>query len=846
MPTIPPCPPDVPEVLNPLNLGHYGMLLKWLYFQPSKLKHYLYRLDPNLYQARGRALFTTIRQPAYQRLYSMSLVATVMLSAAVVWAASAAQTTTPRWELWALGVALGVAGGVAWVIGVTRGMFHLLEWPLAVWPGRNGPPAYWDELTVWPWPWSDRWLQQQLDRDFGAGLAVAAHIAANPFQRWAVQRTLSSHLAAHPAPLTALYQIAQAPALEAYLFMPVTRRQWRDVPSARLVLLGEIGQRPVDGTGGTSETSERLVWRMTRRLRHNAPTPIMRFSAALYEVLRAETQMEPTDSDVRHLSEEVTAGVADVRRLPHGVEVVESFVTLNRFLVHASSLDDLAQAPAQLAWLDELVGPPLRPKVLDALRALGDIGAEVAVNETATSVGQKSAALNRAAGLLNELAGFVKDQVLPPERLFLARVVESWQSLIAEAQGRLGQAALLEMSPAMRREAGIPERQSAVWSRPALPFGNPYVVGKPVAPPLFVGRVDVLNRIGEVWSAKAVPDSIILYGHRRMGKSSILRNLDQVAPAEAVIVGVDMMGEAAFVASTADLLLGLADRIRAAVYTAAPKAAPPAPSAADYDTPAHAQRSFNRLLEAIRTALAGRVLILAVDEFEKIQDAVEAGKIGADIYPFLRAKVMEGWWTLVLGGLHTLDEMSRDYYQPFHGSYENILVSYLAPADARRLITNPAPDFNVNYEPAAVDRIIAETGGQPYLIQQLCRDALDHLNHELFDEQKDREVRITLRDVEAVLGPGFFTRGTVYFDGVWSQTNHPGQRRLLRIAARRGEPWPEADLFTASELIPPAFQAALLWAERHDILTKAGVDGWGFHVPLLRRWINERAVGEGL
>ena len=95
-----------------------------------------------------------------------------------------------------------------------------------------------------------------------------------------------------------------------------------------------------------------------------------------------------------------------------------------------------------------------------------------------------------------------------------------------------------------------------MWSLPAEPFDNPYVAGDPVYPPLLAGRKDIFDRIGEVWSAKDDPDSIILYGHRRMGKSSILRNLDQVAPPGAVIVYADMAGETSFVESTADLLSG--------------------------------------------------------------------------------------------------------------------------------------------------------------------------------------------------------------------------------------------------------------------------------------------------
>jgi len=66
-----------------------------------------------------------------------------------------------------------------------------------------------------------------------------------------------------------------------------------------------------------------------------------------------------------------------------------------------------------------------------------------------------------------------------------------------------------------------------------------------------------------------------------MGKSSILRNLDQMAP-EAVIACLDMAGETATVASIANLLYTLADGLQAALACALPQAALPPPNEADY------------------------------------------------------------------------------------------------------------------------------------------------------------------------------------------------------------------------------------------------------------------------
>jgi hypothetical protein len=624
--------------------------------------------------------------------------------------------------------------------------------------------------------------------------------------------------------------------LEEYLVLPSRQLQFRVYPSARLVLMGEIGQRYLAASSEATENSEYLVWRFTRRWRQMEPTPLSRFCSLLYELFQKEEVLETADPREIGLTERFESTYEGVRSLTHGAEVASSFATIASFL-DARTVEDLSTAHQRLSWADELTDPILRPAVVEVLKALGDVSQEVAAFVRATNTGQKSAALNRGAGALNELAGYVRRKAPAPERVLLERAVELWKSIVAAEQGRLGEAALQEMAPAARRAAGILERTSTAWQRPARPFDNPFIVGDPVYPPLLVGRKDVFDRIAEVWSAKKNPDSIIIYGHRRMGKSSILRNLDQVAPQGSVVVYADMAGETSFVATTADLLLGLADRVYTAVRRAYGDGSIPEPDPDTYSTQARAQFQLNRLLEGVRETLSGRILVLALDEFEGVERAVEEGKIGREIYQFLRAKTQEPWLALVFGGLHTLDEMSRDYQQPFYGSYENIPVSYLAPRSAWRLITNPTEDFELNYEPEAIERVIAETGGQPYLVQQICRDALDHLNHELFDLELTREVRITLSDVEAVLDDDFFRRGTVYFDGVWTQASDRKQRTLLRVMAGQDEPWTTVELETTTGLDAKTLRRQLRWAERHDVVCRLEPDEWGFHVPLMRRWV---------
>ncbi|HID54791.1 MAG TPA: hypothetical protein EYP41_22485 [Anaerolineae bacterium] len=930
--------PPMPPVLHPWNLRHYGKLLAWIFFQPGYLLHYLRRADPELYQAKGRAFWGTVRLAAYRNLYLMFLVVTIVLAVGLVWLISTIQGTPVNWLSMAIGVAIGVAfvmifgvgfgvglgvafgvavgvtgsvaigvvfgvvfvapfvvaggvvayvvaggvaigvafgrmygvaggvavgvavGGVAFgvagsvMVGVMvggsiiLGASHLLFYPFIIilnhFIHRVQSPylAFWDQLMAIPLVGTTKRLHSALKINFTTGLQQTTQVAANPYQRWAAQRALTGYIFSQPDPLSLIYQLAHDSALDSYIYPPSSPQQFRRWPDTRQVLLAELGQQFIAVTSDSGEVTERTVWRLTKPLRFTQPTPLSQFCNLLFTLFYNEANFRNQPVADITLAKNFAPHYEGARHYPHGAEVADSFTMIATFL-NIQDVAALGQAYQQVTPLQTLPQPYLRPAVIESLIALGDISREVALYQQSTSAGQQAAALNRANGGLNKLAIYIQENVLPPEQVLLQRIVESWQALIAQAQGQLGEAALQDLSPAARRTAGA-ERRSTIWQRPPEPFANPYIAGDPVNPPLFVGRSDIFNQVDKVWRAKANPDSIILYGHRRMGKSSILRNLDQVAAPHSLIVYADLAGETSFAASTGDLFLGLADKIYFTLQETYPDAALPQPDPTQYSRPAQAAIQFNRLLAQVRAILDQNTLILALDEFEAIDHAVADGKIGADIYQFLRTKTQEPGLTFVFGGLHTLEEMSRDYQQPFYGSYSNIRVSYLNRKAAWRLITNPTPTFNLNYEAKAVERILHESGGQPYLIQQICRDALDHLNHELFDLDKEREVRILLSDVEAVLGEGFFRRGTVYFDGVWSQTENEAQRRILQTMARRDTAWSLSELAEATQLSPEDIQEQLLWAKRHDIVQQAAGNGsaWQFWVPLMHRWIREKKL----
>jgi hypothetical protein len=418
-------------------------------------------------------------------------------------------------------------------------------------------------------------------------------------------------------------------------------------------------------------------------------------------------------------------------------------------------------------------------------------------------------------------------------------VIDRWQSLVAEVAGRLGDRALREMAPSERRALGNGQRRATLWTRPVQPFANPYKTGDPVDPPLFAGRSDLFSRIREVWAGNANPDSIILYGHRRMGKSSILRNLGDYAPEGSLLACVDLKGETAFAEGTHHLLRALADEVTWSAQEMGLDI--PEPDPADYADPAEAGLAFKRLLHRVLRELpAGGSVILALDEFEAVDVAVRAGKIGREIYDYLRTRSQEPHIVLVFAGLHTLDEMSRDYQEAFFDSYVNLPVSYLTPAAAERLIARPTPDFALSYHPDVIARIIEATHGQPLLVQRICQELVNHLNHALFDLELEREARVLPEDLEAVVDDAFVRSETRYFEGIWTdQIAGQGAVEGVLTALTAG-PATVGALVRATGLRASGITEALDYLDTRDLVICDAEGSWDLQVPLMRRWLQLR------
>ncbi|QSJ15418.1 ATP-binding protein [Nostoc sp. UHCC 0702] len=449
--------------------------------------------------------------------------------------------------------------------------------------------------------------------------------------------------------------------------------------------------------------------------------------------------------------------------------------------------------------------PFLRPNVWNALISLRQVVENIQLLERSLSGTAKSLAFSHSLGKLTNILN-TADTLPQAERGLIINIAQTWKDCLLQIAGEVGEISITE------------------------PVINPYVVGDPVQDTLFVGREDIIAQLKELWVTGNQLQSVVLYGHRRMGKTSILLNATQCLGSGIQLAYVNLLRLGDSPQGVGEVLIAISDEISEVV-----KLPPPA----DADLINLPYRNFERYLKQVTTQLTGG-LIIALDEFEKIEDLINVGKIPQDFMGYLRGLVqMSPQVAFALAGLHTLEEMTADYFQPFFASVIPIPVGFQERAATRQILANPSEDFPLDYTLEALDEIYVLTYGQPYLVQLVGFQLVRHYNDFVFEQGHSRAPVFTVEDVEAVINNSeFFKRGRYYFDGVWGQAARgaDGQQAILQLLA----PYPKGlNLDTLAESVGLGREnmlAALDALMRHDVVEE--VEGrYRIIVELFRRWI---------
>ena len=169
----------------------------------------------------------------------------------------------------------------------------------------------------------------------------------------------------------------------------------------------------------------------------------------------------------------------------------------------------------------------------------------------------------------------------------------------------------------------------------------------------------------------------------------------------------------------------------------------------------------------------------------------------------------------------------------------------------RRLLVQPAEDFPLDYEEAAITEITRITNGQPFLVQLIGQNLVTHYNRQRFEEALDREALLTQADLQAVLATEeFFIDGDYYFNGVWaqaSQSDPPEQTLVLQALCRDDFSQPQqalsvAELAARAQLTPECVRKALDTLLQHDVVLEVEErePSYRYAVELMEQWVARR------
>jgi hypothetical protein len=371
------------------------------------------------------------------------------------------------------------------------------------------------------------------------------------------------------------------------------------------------------------------------------------------------------------------------------------------------------------------------------------------------------------------------------------------------------------------------------------PIPSPYATGKPLraGSPVFFGREDVFAFIRENLGGQAGENVLILVGERRMGKTSILRQLPLRLGETIIPVFIDGQG-VGMEPGMANLLYDISLEVQRSLAERGVKVE--VPPLVDFEArPADAFE--RRLLAETRAELGDRTLLLLFDEFEELEARVQGGDLEEKVFAYLRHLMqhLEGVG-FILAGTHQLEELTADYWSTLFNIALYRRVGPLEENAARRLISQPVSDYGLVYDDLAVDKMLKATGGHPYFLQLLCHTLVSIHNRE-------RVNYVTVGDVNRALQE-MLGLGEAHLASLWERAM-PRERAILAALARLvsiGEPGTSravTGLLADQELrIDPAdVTRTLQRLVAQDLLREVGEGRayYEFQVDLVRLWIEQ-------
>lgn len=362
---------------------------------------------------------------------------------------------------------------------------------------------------------------------------------------------------------------------------------------------------------------------------------------------------------------------------------------------------------------------------------------------------------------------------------------------------------------------------------------NPYVIGVPLSlnQEIFIGRKDISDRLEKLILDNQHPP-LLLYGQRRMGKTSLLNNLASLLPNTIVPLFVDLQGPVSLSNSNSSFLYNLG---RQMTSSAQKNRELKFPKLARGDLETDPFTVFDQWLDDIEDVAIthNSTLLMALDEFEILHDALEGQILDETaILGFLRHTIQHRpRIKILLAGSHTIEEFER--WATYFINAQIIHLGHLNLDEAIQLIEKPVVNFELRYQPEALTYILELTNGHPYLIQLLCYEIV------LLKNRQKVELRLnaTVEDVQQSATKALDSGRLFFADIERNQLSAESVDLLKWLVAETEEVYFSLDLIKQGDFLDVEKMLRLL--ESKEILRRTN-ESYHFESKLIRMWFSQK------
>ncbi len=341
----------------------------------------------------------------------------------------------------------------------------------------------------------------------------------------------------------------------------------------------------------------------------------------------------------------------------------------------------------------------------------------------------------------------------------------------------------------------------------------------------FVPRYTVMGDLEKQVMLGTGCPGIVLYGRRRMGKSTLLRNLSGFLPGNVITVYLSMQNPETFT-SLEYLMQKITEDIDKVLSGKESVA----------KVPSDLKDFFKYLFDCnCYLEKNDKRLLLAVDEYENIDIKIGQNVFPEDLLATLRESIQSHRRiTWIFSGGHEISELSHAPWTSYLVSARTIEVPMFTLNETKVLLTEPLkysdlwnndnlgrPHFEeIFWGEGGIERIHREAGGWPHLLQLIAETIVDLMN-----EEDTHHVDSNL--IERALDKSIVSGHNVLYELIKRECIFHGEWEYLSAFRQKDvQPFPE------DENVYNSIRRRLLIEEDNG--------QWRLRVPLMKRWLQKR------